>query len=97
VSNAHRVVVDGLIPLFYASIFLSNAIAVVRVDDVEPIPELPGETFLGRVAEQLFLGRVHEDDLTRFVDDLDRVTADLGDDAIALFALAKRLARLLSG
>jgi hypothetical protein len=96
-SNAHRFVVDGLTLLFYASKFFTNAIAVVRVDDVHPIPELPAEAFLGRVAEQLSFGRIHVDGLARFVDDLDRVTADLGDDAIALFALAKRLARLLAG
>jgi hypothetical protein len=97
VSNAHRVVVHGLALLFYASKIFGNAIAIVRVDDVHPIPELPAEAFLGRVAEQLFVGRVHVDGLTRFVDDLDRVAADLGDDAIALLALAKRLARLLAG
>jgi hypothetical protein len=62
------------------------------VDDVEPFPKLLAEAFFGRVAEQLFHGRVHVDGLTRFVDDLDRITADFGDDAIALFALAKRLA-----
>ncbi len=53
------------------------------------------EAFLGLDAEHFFHGRVHEDDITCFVDDLDRVAADLGDDAIALFALAKRLARPL--
>jgi hypothetical protein len=75
--------------LFDASIFLSNALALIRVDDVEPFPESPAEAFLGRVAEQLFHGRVHVDGLAGFVGDLDRVAADLGDDAIALFALAK--------
>jgi preprotein translocase subunit Sec63 len=55
------------------------------------------EAFLGRVAKQLFHSGVHVDCVTRFVDDLDRVTADLGDDAIPLFAFAKRLARLLAG
>jgi hypothetical protein len=92
---AHRGVVDGLTPLFDLFIFFSNAIAVIRVDDVEITPHRLADAFLGLVAEHLFLGRVYVDDLTRFVDDLDRVTANLGDDSIALFALAERLARPL--
>jgi hypothetical protein len=94
---AHRSVVDGLTQLYDAFPFFGNAIAVIRVDDVEIILNLRAEAFLGLVAEYLFHGRVHIDGVTRFVDDLDRVSADLGDDAIPLFALVNRLARQLTG
>jgi hypothetical protein len=93
--TAHRGVVDGLAPFFDVFILFTNAIAVIRVDDVEIFPDLPAEAFLGLVAEHLFHGRVHVDGLTRFVDDLDRITADLGDDAIEVFAMVKRLVCLL--
>ncbi len=81
---------DGLPSLFDTTVFFSNAFTVIRVNDIEGISHLLAEAFLGLAAEHQFHSRVDEDDLTRFVDDLDRVTADLGDDPIELFTLAKR-------
>jgi hypothetical protein len=96
VQTAHGGVIDGLPSRFDTTVFFRNAFTVIRVNDVEGISHLLAEAFLGLVAEDLFHGRVHEDDFTRFVDDLDRVTADLGDDPVELFTLAKRWVALLA-
>ena len=67
------------------------------MDDVHPFAKLLAEALFRRVSEQLFHGRIHVGGVTPLVDDLDRVTADLRDDAIALFALAQRLAVRIPG